>query len=42
MLVLDGFEQLVGMNKIAVIWPGQLWVEALITATGATSSITAI
>ena len=42
MLVLDGLEQLVGMHKIAVIWPGQLWVKALTTAIGAASSITAI
>jgi hypothetical protein len=40
MLMLDGFQQLVGMHKIAVVWPGQLRVEALVAAIGATSSIT--
>jgi hypothetical protein len=42
MLMLDGFQQLVGMHEIMVIWLGQLRVEALTAAIGATSTITAL
>jgi hypothetical protein len=42
MLMLDGFQLLVDMHEIMVLWPGQLRVEALTAATGTTSSITAI